>query len=322
VSPETTLGVGALALFAGMVVAVFAAVPDRHSRDLRRSLATADRAVRMAVHSANRNALADGAGELPPPPPEPFADRVLAPFADRLSALGRLLTPAGMSAGLQRRLDYAGNPMAWPVERIMIAKGLLAVAGAVLGALVGSMYGGAVGVVLGAPLGSVAGLLLPDILIANLGQRRQHEIRRTLADVLDVLTVSVEAGLGFDAALAQVVTNGRGPMVGEIARLLYEMQMGKPRSEALRAMAGRTKVVELRMFAQAVVQSSELGIPVGTVLREQSKEMRLRRRQLAEEKAQKVPVKILFPMLFLMFPALFVVVIGPGALRMLELFSR
>jgi tight adherence protein C len=321
VGADTMLGVGAVALFAGLLAGFLSFVPNQHQRDLRRSLAIMDRSVRLAVQSASSNALG-GVGVELPEPDQAFADRVLAPFAGRLSTLGRLLTPGGTAAALQRRLDYAGNPEAWPVERIMVAKGLLAVAGAVFGGLVGSMYGGAFGVVLGVPVGGAIGMILPDVLIANLGQRRQQEIQQTLADVLDVLTVSVEAGLGFDAALAQVVTNGRGPMVGETARVLHEMQMGKPRSDALRSMAARTSVQELRTFAQAVVQASELGIPVGAVLREQSKEMRLRRRQLAEEKAQKVPVKLLFPMLFLLFPALLVVVIGPGALRMVEIFSR
>ena len=148
------------------------------------------------------------------------------------------------------------------------------------------------------------------------------EIRRTLPDIMDTLVVTVEAGLGFEAALAQVVRNGRGPMVGEFARVLHEMQIGRPRVDALREMAVRTSVNELKSFSSAVVQATTLGVPMAKVLRQQAAEMRLRRRQRAEELAQKVPVKILFPMIFCLFPALFVVVIGPGVIRLLDAFGN
>jgi tight adherence protein C len=137
---------------------------------------------------------------------------------------------------------------------------------------------------------------------------------------MDMLTICVEAGLGFDAALAQVARNSSGPLAAELARALQEMQIGKSRTEALRSMAGRTTAPELRSFASALVQASELGISVASVLREQAKEMRLRRRQWAEEQAQKVPVKILFPLLFCLFPALFVVIMGPAAITVSHMF--
>ncbi|MFC4058828.1 type II secretion system F family protein [Planomonospora corallina] len=252
--------------------------------------------------------------------PAPFTDRVLRPLAARFGGLGRRLTPAGLVARLHRSLAYAGNPPKWPAERVMQAKGLGLAAGALLGVLYGAGLGAA-GALAGAGLGAAAGFLLPDLLIYNLGLRRQQEIARTLPDVLDMLTVSVEAGLGFDAAVAQVRANAEGPLAGEFGRVLREMQIGKPRADALRAMAGRTTVPELRGFASAVVQAGELGIPIANVLREQSREMRLRRRQRAEEAAQKVPIKILFPLLFCLFPALFVIIIGPGALRIMELLG-
>ena len=124
-----------------------------------------------------------------------------------------------------------------------------------------------------------------------------------MPDILDMLTVSVEAGLGFDAALAQITRYGRGPVAGEFARVLQEMQIGRSRVDALRALGQRTNVAELKSFCAIVVQASELGVPIANVLREQSKEMRIRRRQRAEELAQKVPVKILFPLIFCLFPA-------------------
>lgn len=256
-----------------------------------------------------------------PDPEASFVDRVGRPLAQRFGALGRVLTPAGALDRYQRHLDYAGNPAGWPAERVVDAKGAGLVVGGFLGAFLGLLYGGLFGFVLGVGIGAVLGVFLPDLLVYNLGLRRQQEIRKSLPDILDMLTVSVEAGLGFDAALAQVSRGGKGPMVGETARVLREMQIGRRRADALRAMAARTTVTELRTFASAVVQASELGIPIASVLREQAKEMRVKRRQRAEEQAQKVPVKILFPLILCIFPVLFVVVIGPGVLRLIQSFG-
>jgi tight adherence protein C len=249
-----------------------------------------------------------------------FRERIIEPFIRRLGNIGRTLTPSGGVARLEMQLDYAGNPAAWPVERAVAAKGVGLVVGAVLGAGIGLVWGGPARAVLLAAVGAGLGFFGPDLMIQNLAQKRQAEIRMSLPDVLDTLTVSVEAGQGFDAALAQVSRNGKGPMVGETARVLQEIRIGKSRSEALRSMAARTTVAELKGFASAIVQSSELGVPIAQVLREQSKEMRVRRRQRAEEQAQKVPIKLLFPTIFCLFPALFVVILGPGALRMMGAF--
>jgi tight adherence protein C len=177
------------------------------------------------------------------------------------------------------------------------------------------------GALIGGFAGAVVGFFIPDLVVYDLSERRQDRIRRTLPDILDTLTVSVEAGLGFDAALAQITRYGRGPLAGEFARVLQEMQIGRSRVEVLRALGQRTTVQELRSFCAIVVQASELGIPIANVLREQSKEMRIRRRQRAEDLAQKVPVKILFPLIFCLFPALFIVVLGPGMINILDVFS-
>ncbi|NUT97949.1 MAG: type II secretion system F family protein, partial [Saccharothrix sp.] len=166
--------------------------------------------------------------------------------------------------------------------------------------------------------GAVAGFFLPDVLLLNAGQKRQAKIRDALPDALDMLTVCVEAGLGFDAALAQVARNTRGPLAAEFARVLQETQLGTSRTQALRATAERTTVAELRTFVSALVQAGELGVPIGRVLREQAKGMRVRRRQRAEEQAQKVPVKILFPLVVCLFPAIFVVILGPGAISIMR----
>jgi tight adherence protein C len=248
----------------------------------------------------------------------PAKDRLLLPALDRFQRIGVALSPGGTAAKLQRGLDFAGNPGSWTVERLLGAKGLLLVVGVVLGGLFGGV--GLWGVVLAAALGAF-GFFLPDLLVHNKGLHRQDEIRRSLSNALDMLTVSVEAGLGFDAALLQVARATHGPLAGEFARVLQEIRIGKSRLDAFTAMGRRTDVGELRSFITALSQADRLGIPVANVLREQAKEMRVLRRQLAEEKAQKVPVKIMFPLVLCIFPALFVVVIGPGAIRLFGVFT-
>lgn len=223
------------------------------------------------------------------------------------------LSPSGIADKLQYRLDLAGNPSAWTPDRILAAKGagLFGLGG--LGFLYGlALPSGWMVVTIG--IGSALGFFLPDLLLLNAGQKRQVNIRKALPDAMDMLTVCVEAGLGFDAALAQVARNTRGPLAAELGRVLQEMQIGKSRAQALRAMTQRTTVAELRSFVSALIQASELGIAMAKVLREQAKELRTRRRQRAEEQAQKVPVKILFPLIFNIFPVLFIVIIGPGAI--------
>jgi tight adherence protein C len=248
--------------------------------------------------------------------------RVGQPLGRRLGRIGEALTVGGAMARLQRLLDRAGNPPAWPVERVVAAKGIGLVLGLGGGLLLGLMMGGTGTVLLATAGGAAFGFFGPDLAIYNTGVKRQDEIRLSLPDVLDTLTICVEAGQGFDAALAQVARNGKGPMAGEAARVLQEMRIGKSRGEALRSMAVRTTVPELRGFASAVVNASDLGVPVAQVLREQSREMRVRRRQRAEELAQKVPIKILFPTLFCLFPALFVVILGPGIINIIHSFRR
>jgi tight adherence protein C len=158
------------------------------------------------------------------------------------------------------------------------------------------------------------GYFVPDITLYQAAYNRNERIRRDLPDSMDLLTISVEAGLPFDSALSQVARNTRGPLAEELFRVLQEMQIGLGRIEALRALAERTNVVELRGFVTAMVQADQFGIPIANVLRVQSRDMRVKRTQRAEEQAQKVPVKILFPLVFCILPALFIVVMGPAAI--------
>src|SRR6478609_4296497 len=245
-------------------------------------------------------------------------DRVLGPMLNRLRGLAVRVSPAGTGSRMARNLDRAGNPVSWSVERIMGAKGLGLVIGVVLALLIVgfSLKGLLIAVAAGA-----AGFFLPDLLLYNAGMKRQQELQKGLADALDMLTVCVEAGQGFDAAILQVARTVTGPIGGEFARVLSEIQIGRSRADAFASLGERTTAPELKTFVSTLVQADRLGLPVGSVLREQTKEMRVIRRQRAEEKAQKVTVKILFPLLLCIFPALFIVIIGPGAITMVQAFS-
>ena len=249
-----------------------------------------------------------------------FADRVARPLLSRLAAIGRRLTPSGAAAKMGQRLDLAGNPSSWTVDRVYACKAGAMLGLGALGFLLGSNGGTALAVLLTVGF-AVFGLFLPDVLLYNTGTKRQLVIQRNLPDAVDLLTISVEAGLGFDAAMSQVARNSKGPLAGELFRVLQEMQIGKSRGEAFNGLIARTNVPELRSFVTSLVQADAFGIPVANVLREQSKEMRSKRHQRAEEQAQKVPVKILFPLIFFILPALFTVIIGPGVLSIIDAFS-
>lgn len=235
---------------------------------------------------------------------------------DRLRGLAGKLTPSNYNQRLQRRLDIAGNPRGWPAARVLAFKGLGLVFGGILGLIFAA--NGGISLLLYPAIGAAVGFFLPDILIKNAGEKRQIELLKGLPDALDMMTVCVEAGLGFDAALTRVATNLEGPMAAECARVLQEMQFGKSRTEALRALVDRTDVTELRTFVSSLIQASELGISIGVVLREQAKEMRIRRRQRAEEQAQKLPVKILLPLVTCLLPAMFIVILGPAIINILH----
>lgn len=292
--PQLLVGLGAVCASLTLAIAAVAVGADERQR-VQRSLA-AVAATRV------------GGARVLEPEEVSFADRVITPTFGVTARLARRLSPSGVAATLQRKLDLAGNPGAWTVERVMSLKGFGLLLGAGFGFLLGS---GALGVLL--PLGFGAfGFYLPDILVYNLGLKRQEQIKNTLPDSMDLLTISVEAGLGFDAALSQVAKNTDGPLAGEFFRVLQEMQIGKSRGEAFRSLADRTSVGELRAFVSSLVQADQFGIPIANVLREQSKELRVKRRQRAEEKAQKVPVKIMVPLVIFIFPVIFIIILGPA----------
>lgn len=303
---QLILNVGIGAIFAAIALAVITVVSASVGRaGVAKALETID-----TVYAPGSAAAAE----------EKLGDR-LRPAAQQMSALGRLLTPKGAGARLQHWLDYAGNPVAWPPERIVEMQGLGLLVFAALGAAAAlALEFGPGGVVMWVVAGAALGFWVPFLVVYDLGVRRQQEIRRRLPDGLDLLTLSVEAGLGFDAALAQVAVTMPGALSREFARVLQEMQMGQRRSEALRALAARTTVRELKTVTLALVQAGELGIPIAGVLREQARQMRVKRRQLAEETARKLPVKVLFPLIFCLFPALFIVILGPGIIGIMDAF--
>lgn len=252
----------------------------------------------------------------------PFSERVIAPLGGRLVGVGRKITRADTATKIAHRLDIAGNPPAWDVNRILGLK-VLGLAG--VGAL-GFLFLLARDLpferlVLFTAGFAAFGYILPNVLLKNAGDKREALMINALPDAIDLLTISVEAGLGFDAAVARVAKNTTGPLAQEFSRLLQEMQLGIGRAEAMRAMGERTSLKDLKSFCLAMVQADSLGIPIARVLRIQSHEMRTKRRQRAEEAAQKVPVKILFPVIFFILPVIFIVVIGPVFLSMGDLFG-
>ncbi|GGO87281.1 type II secretion system protein [Nocardioides phosphati] len=267
-------------------------------------------------------AMTDAPDELTKDLDKPFGERVLEPLYQRFQAMGQRITGADQVERIRARLDKAGNPAGWSVERVATGK--------VLGVICGLVFGVLFAMMLDKPLMIsallVAGLAYggwnaPTIFLYNTAAKRDEVMRKEIADSVDLLTISVEAGLGFDAALQQVARNTTGPLAMEFARVLQEMQIGRGRSEALRALGDRTNIPEIRGFVSAMVQADSFGIPIGQVLRVQSREMRTKRRQRAEEKAAQVPVKIMVPVVLFILPCLFIIVIGPTVPNMMAMFG-
>lgn len=248
-----------------------------------------------------------------------FADRVLVPLRGRALRLGHRLTGADSAARMRRKLDLAGNPGDWSVDKVVSSKVLCAGLGLLAAATLAHLLGAGLPVGLGVAIaGAAIGFFGPDLFLYQRAYDRAEKLRRALPDAIDLMAISVEAGLGFDAAVQQVARNTGGPLAEEFARMLREMQLGTGRAEALRGLGERTSVEEVRSFVGAMVQADAFGIPVGQVLRVQSAEIRVKRRQWAETKAQQVPVKMTVPLIFCILPCLFVVIMGPAALRMMD----
>jgi len=249
-------------------------------------------------------------------------ERLIFPFAGKVISSITRLTPLDLYGRTNRLIELAGNPPSLTAERIVAFKIVGGIAGLVIGLVVAPAlpFKGIVPTVMIAVLFALTGYTFPSAGLASKASKRQKEIRKAMPDTMDLLTISVEAGLGFDAALAQVVKNVPGPLSEEIARMLQEMQIGVSRTEALRHVNDRTEVPELDGFVLSMIQADKYGVGVAKVLRAQSTELRQKRRQRAEEVAQKVPLKLLFPMIFMVLPALFIVILGPGSIKVYETF--
>ena len=244
-------------------------------------------------------------------------ERVVRPAIGWIAHRARRLTPAGRVRSLERKVRLAGARSGWTLDRVLAAKLFVGMAGG----FAGFWYGGRSGfsaMVTYAVAGVVGGYLTPDLILWGRARERQTLIRRALPDVLDQMTISVESGLGFDGALQRVGERGTGPLAEELQRTLNEIAVGIPRREALGNLVDRTDADELRGFVLSIRQADEYGLPVARVLRVQASQLRVRRRQSAEERALKMPVKIVFPLVLCIFPAMFVVLLGPAVVRITQ----
>jgi tight adherence protein C len=249
----------------------------------------------------------------------PLKERAVSPVLDTLTAIGRQLTPKGYVEKVRQKLVSTGEGGDAALDRFLAIRVVTAVAGPI------AMYLAYTKLPVDgiAKLGAVGflGFLFlagPDAQLNRKVEERQFELRRRLPDVMDLLVISVEAGLGFEQALDRVVSVVPGPLSEEFSRMLGEVRAGSARGDALRALDARTNLPEIRAFVLAILQADTFGVSIGRVLRSQAEEMRVRRRQLAQERAQKAPVKMMLPMVFCVFPALFVVVLGPAIINITE----
>lgn len=253
----------------------------------------------------------------------PVTARVLLPGVIRLGRGLRRFTPASVLERLDLQLRTAGSPEGWDAERFLAAK--IVALGALLVGSVATTSALGLGATRTLPIvmfATAIGYYVPEWIIRSQAEKRQALIQRHLPDALDLLSITVEAGLGFDAAVQRVSRQVDGPLGQEFHRVVQEMQLGKSRADALRDLSERTTVSELRSFVLAMVQADIFGIPIAHVLAVQADELRTKRRQRAEEKAQKIPVKILGPLLIGIFPALMILIIGPAAIQIKDTLLR
>lgn len=236
---------------------------------------------------------------------------------------GERLVPRGYLAWVERKIAHAGRTGSWTVGGFLAIRVVTVVVAVLLGGLIGWM-----GVRLGFPVvigvGVVFGLLIlvaPEVILSSRADDRQQAIKLALPDTLDQMTIAVEAGLAFDAAMAKAASKGRGPLAQELVRTLQDISIGRSRRDAYAALEQRTDSEDLRKFIRAVVQADEYGIAIADVLRVQAGELRIKRRQRAEESAMKVPVKIVFPLVFCILPVLFIVLLAPAVFGIIQAFA-
>lgn len=251
---------------------------------------------------------------------QPFSERVVRPFLQGLARILSRATPQATQQAIRHKLDLAGNPRNWGPSEFL---GVRVVAGLTMGILPAGLLLLAGNITYALLFGVLLGLLgfqLPVIWLGRKIATRKSKILRALPDALDLLTISVEAGLGFDAAVKKVTEKWYNELSQAFVRVLAEIQVGRSRRDALREMADRAEVPELTAFVAAIIQADQLGVSLARVLRIQSEQMRIRRRQRAEEMAQQAPLKLVFPLVFLIFPAMLIVILGPAIPQLRDLF--
>ena len=249
-------------------------------------------------------------------------ERIIGPLLARMAAIAMRLAPRTKPEAIRARLMSAGLARTMPPQTYLALKALCALAPVAVGLIVllSGVIPRPIGLIVAAG-GGVLGFIAPEFFVNTRIRARQESMRGELPKVLDMLCVSVEAGLGFDQALSKLSERMSGPLVDEFALVLHEMRVGATRATALRNLAERTQVPEVSQFTRALIQADQLGIALSRILRVQSADMRLRRQLAAEEKAMKAPVKMLFPTVLFIFPSLFVVVLGPAVLSLMQAFS-
>lgn len=255
---------------------------------------------------------------------QPFQERVIVPILLRVGEISTRFTPQHLIEDTELKIELAGNPISMAASTFLASRFVIA---SVLGGFLFIIFLFApksainINPYLIVPLFSIIGFFFPQLWLQGKISARQKEIRKAMPDALDLLTICVEAGLGFDAAMSKVSDKWENELALSFSRAIREVQLGKLRRDALKDMAERIGISEMTSFIAAVIQSEQLGVSMAKVLRIQSEQMRVRRRQMAEEEAHKAPVKMIIPMAFLTFPSIFIVLLAPAAFRTMNTFS-
>lgn len=256
---------------------------------------------------------------------QPFAERVIVPMMKRIGEISTRFTPQKLIEDTTRKLELAGNPGRIDAATLLASRFVVAglFAGLILLVSLIAPNPWPIGrTVLVVTIVGVLGFFFPQLWLTSRINRRQNEIRKAMPDALDLLTICVEAGLGFDAAMSKVAEKWENELSLAFARTIREVQLGKPNREALRDMADRLGIPEMTSFIAAVIQSQILGVSMSKVLRIQSEQMRMKRRQRAEELAHQAPVKMIIPMAFLTFPSIFIILLTPALIQITNTFSK
>jgi tight adherence protein C len=238
-----------------------------------------------------------------------------------VSSLSQALVPKGSRTMLDRMLARAGRPVNWPIERVIAVKLALTIGAPLLALLILFKAPNPVLAILGVLFSAIL-YFLPELRLYSIGMERKAKIALELADTLDQMSIAVEAGLGFDAAMVRVAKNGSGVLAGELIRTLQDVQVGMTRRVAYEDLVERTQVPDLKQFIRSIIQAEAYGLALSSVLNTQAAEMRMKRRQRAEAKAMQIPVKVIFPLMLCILPVLFMVVMGPGVIGIISSFSH